>query len=417
MYRIACIFQCIFLLFFTLRKYRLSITIAFLAVFYLFTSLNDFLGFFVFNESFIFHYVWAVLTVALSVLFSLIISIFRDMRAVFTAITSLCVVLAGNIFCLICYAAPCDIHTGFIAQIIINILTQILLFRQIRPDYTNDQEIEKNGWGLLTLIPLFFYIAIFNLCYWPLQIWKHIEMMPGIVLILLLMYITLFVFEKMISLRHDITKEQKINFLMNYSDKIRIELNRISLMHRDLKLHQESMQNISKVAIKLLDQGNFDQLRDVISNMNSEGLVVPELNYSNNIIVNSVLFGAEQKADNAQVKLNYNINIPATYGDVDYEYANIVETFLLKAIHISSESNSKTVNLAMYSAGDSQTFEIRTDFPEAEFAGSKPEERYLYEYKEILNHSLVANFIKSYKAKCNFKVYNKSITAELIVKL
>lgn len=401
-----------FLYFFTQHRQKKYGRFLLISLCFLLTCVSDYMNFFNY-QSVLFFLEWTFFSVTCVMSTALLLSKYRDFRGLFTGLLTTCFILPGKVFSLVAYSFTNDIISSIIVQLIINLIIRTTISKTMRSNIFHEQDENRLGWKSLCLLPLFFYASITMLTFWPLNILTTRTAIPGVISLVVLMVMVYLTVVHSVAVSNKAAKDEHLQFLVSYSDRLRKEMSKIQTMYHDMEEMQAKVKNTSDEIIKNIEAGSYSKIRTLMEELSADS-EDKKINTKlcKNIPVNSVLIEFENFAKENNIIFSYDLNIPEELGGIDFDYSQILLAFLKKSSEFAMESTKRTVHLAMYYAGNSQVFEVSATLPllmEPDY--------YTNNFRNLLNQADVSMFIKKYSAGCNFSTHNNWIISELMVQI
>ncbi|WP_066686096.1 GHKL domain-containing protein [Christensenella intestinihominis] len=263
----------------------------------------------------------------------LLLSKYRDFRTVFSWLTANSVVylitLAG-LFFTICFAGqPAADYAGRLAAAIL----LFFLWKSLRPLYLSMQKALKRGWGIFCLMPLGYYAAAyFFIMRVPMA--GRSENLPLQLLmtcVVVAAYCLLFLFFR--QMRETMRKENERQLLKTqvkaferYREEIRQGQQQISILRHDMRHYTVHM------AALLREDKTGEALR-LTEHLDDALLRATPARRCENDLLNPVLSYYLQRADQEEIEVEANLDLPRSLPVDDTELSIVFANAIENAIH------------------------------------------------------------------------------------
>lgn len=222
--------------------------------------------------------------------------------------------LAGNVFMHLCLLSVIYYCMGDI-------------FRRL---YTRDYQ---KSWWQLCLIPMFFFCSFSSLAFFPYTLYEHPENILASIFVMITMLVSyVVVLQYLDGEMKQVEGYWKNVMFESYSKGLESQRYMVEQAEQNLRILRHDMRHYALMIDSLLDQGEYDEIRNIAGYLNE---VVGEnkvIRYCENLIVNTILLKMAEQARGCDVTLNLDILISTQIPVNEYEFALVIANLLENAV-------------------------------------------------------------------------------------
>lgn len=332
-YCISHIFMMVFIYYFTRRRLSISRTCMILA-----TAAAMLIGLEVYryylNEDSPVKMGMFLLQVTIVQSMAIIISRYRDARALFTGLTATNYVMAGSVVGGIIYMWTESLLLSLFVCIVMQVVILVSAILFLRVGYLALQAVPSKMWCQICILPVLFYLSIFTCASWPVILYNHPGNILPTVFFLTTMFAAYAVLIRLFHLRQHEAKIIKSNeVLLSYSKVLEQEQKHVEEVKKEIAIERHDYERHLRILLALSEDEDIEGVRTALEDMlhRSEETKLQQI-YCDSVPVNSVLtyFINEARANGIQTKLS--ISIPENFSVSQIELASAISNLLDNAV-------------------------------------------------------------------------------------
>ena len=220
---------------------------------------------------------------------ALLLSRYRDFRALFVGLSSSSYVLVGNLFGTMVFNAAHRLLPALGVQTLCHVVVLAVLFRYCRQDFLTEVGRGRH-WGYFCLVPALLYGIVYSLSVWPQSIYEQPSNALAIVQVLLLMVVSyIMVFRTIARMRRDADTRRNEELLTASVRAMKREMGANQQNQLQLSILKHDMRHDNSVLLAYLEAGETDKVKTRLLEMNEDLAHIVTARYCGNLAVNSVL--------------------------------------------------------------------------------------------------------------------------------
>lgn len=193
-------------------------------------------------------------------------------------------------------------------------ITSFLIYKFVRPSFRNLVNTLDKEWRIAFLVPLMFLILQITVLYypeaywhWEVFSWMRIRVM-ALYLLFITVYYLLYAQAQEILEKYSLEKRQ---LLIAQQEKLwESELNRQKATMVLASKQRHDLHHHNTVIKGLLENNEISKLKEYLNSYDSSVDVKNNYVYCSNTIANSIFNNYANKAQNENIKINFDVNIP-----------------------------------------------------------------------------------------------------------
>ncbi len=336
-YTMSHIFFLVFVYLFTIPRYSKKRTLVICALSFAFTTAMSQLKMIVLPDNALFYFIITIIQIIATQLTGLLISERRNAKTLFVGLSASNYVLVGSIIASILYIFTDDIIVSLTGNLLAHIIILLIFYRKIRTIILRfcERDMEKNGWEIC-LIPIFFYCAFSSIAFFPYTLYDHPEnILVSIFLMITMLVSYVVVIHYLDSETKYVTELWKNAVLKSYAKGLENQNYLVKQSEQNLKVLRHDMRHYSMMIDSLLDQGEYDEIRNITGHIEEVVNDNKIKHYCENLIINIVLMNMAEYAAVFSIALHLDVLIPTHIPVNEYEFAltlaNLFENALISA--------------------------------------------------------------------------------------
>lgn len=334
-YMLSHIFFIVFIYLFLIHRYSRKRTLIICFFSCAVMNLLDYFKLNLFSDSKLFYFCTTIIQITIAQFTGLSISRTRDTKTLFISLSASNYVVVGSITASILYILTGSVGIAIAGNLLMHLAILLVLFRKIGSIFHRfcERDLQTSWWGLC-LIPVFFFCCFSCLAFFPNTLYDHPEnILVSIFLIITMLVSYVAVLRFLDSETKHVDAYWKNVMFESYIKGLESQGYLVEQTERNLKILRHDMRHYSMMINSLLDQKEYDEIRNIAGHIND---VIDENKvdrYCENLVVNTVLTKMAKQADSFQIALHSDILIPRQIPVNEYEFAMVLANLLENAIH------------------------------------------------------------------------------------
>lgn len=333
-YMFSHVFFVAFLYLFLAHRYSGKKTLGICFVSFTVMNLLDYVKLNLFPDSALCYFVVDIVQILVAQSTGLFISRKRDSRALFIGLSASNYVIVGSITASILYICTHNFWVALAGNVVMHVVILLVLYFRIGKIYHQLYEWDfGKGWWELCLIPVFFFCSFSCLAFFPYTLYDIPENIPASIFLMITMLVSYVVVLRYV----DSETKQAEGYWKNamfesYIKGLESQFYLAEQSERNLKILRHDMRHYSMMIDSLLDQGEYEEIRNIAEHINE---VVDEnkvVLYCENLIVNTVLLKMMEQAKALNIVLHPDVLIPRQIPVNEFELALVLANLLENAV-------------------------------------------------------------------------------------
>lgn len=355
-YMLSHIFFLAYIYLFTAHRYAKKKTIFICTISCLIMPPFDILKLNIFPGNDWVYFIITIVQISIAQLTGLLISKGRNSIKLFIGLSASNYVLIGSIVGSILYVYTNHLVLSLIGNLVVHIAVLLVLYDKIVIIFRKFCEQDLgNSWWELCLIPVFFYCCFSFLAFFPNTLYEH----PDNILVAVFLMITMFVSYMIVlhyieSMMKQIEGYWKNVMFESYIKGLESQNYMVRQTEQNLRMLRHDMRHYLVMINSLLDQGKYEEIRNVTDHINE---VVEEnkvKRYCENLVINTILSKMVELAESFEITFNMDLRIPKQLPVNEYEFAMVLANLLENAVFSVKElcSEQKYINAKIHCSKD-----------------------------------------------------------------
>jgi hypothetical protein len=324
----------LFLYFFITHRYSKAATkwICFLS--FVLLTVTDIIKLNLYPESDACYFFVTIFQILLTQFTGIFISKKRNTKVLFMGLSASNYVIIGSVF-----AAILHIYTGkgvpaLIGSFLIHTALLYILYANLREIWLRQYEKEyTKGWWKLCLIPVFFYCSFSFIAFFPRTLYEDPENIPGIVFFIVTMFVSYIVVLQYVHTEAD----QKNIYLKNvlfesYIKGLENQFYLVEQSEQNLKILRHDMRHFSGMISHLLDQKEYEEIRNIVTYINDVTDENKIEKYCSNLMVNTIISKMMKRASSFGIHVCLDLAVPKELPVNEYEFSAVVANLFENAL-------------------------------------------------------------------------------------
>ena len=351
-YMLSHVFFMVFIYLFLIHRYskRKTITICFVSCSVM--NLLDYLKLNLYPESGPVYFFTTIVQIAIAQFTGLFISKRRDSRVLFISLSASNYVIVGSITASILYILTENVHLALAGNLLMHLVILAVLFCKIGTIFRKfcERDLGKSWWELC-VIPVFYFCSFSCLAFFPYTLYDY----PENILVSIFLMVTMLVSYVVVLRYLDSETRQVEGYWKNvmfesYIKGLESQNYLVEQSEQNLKILRHDMRHYSMVINSLLDQEEYEEIRNIAGHINE---VVEEnkvYRYCENLVVNTILLKITEQARSFDIALHLDVRIPRQISVNEYEFAMVLANLLENAVFVVKDliSAEKYINAKIH---------------------------------------------------------------------
>lgn len=365
-YRFSMAFLLVFQMFFLPLFYKLWKSIGIAAGCFLISGLIEYQLFFG-NVNVGEKLILTLLEIIVVQMTAFLLSRYRDMRTLFTGISSAINVLPGNVFFMgmSAFYGPSLLLLAFTLLIHLSLLLAHIIL--LRANYMKIMENKFGVWSEGSLILALFYFVVYSMVCWSESIYGTNRGWITVWVLLILIEATYIFLLKTFSqqwIKISIRNNREI--LEVYTSGLRREMEVIKKSEEKMRMLKHDSRYIYQIMQVYLKDGRTEELKELLEQLNEKCQSLVTKRYCDNIVINGILSGFDEKFKKEKVEFKCCVDIPKEMKSVnEFELATVISNLLENAVQAAKEiknEKERKVMLRIFSVKGQLILEIKNTF-------------------------------------------------------
>ncbi len=268
---------------------------------------------------------------------ALLLSRYRDFRALFVGLSSSSYVLVGNLFGTMVFNAAHRLLPALGVQTLCHVVVLAVLFRYCRQDFLTEVGRGRH-WGYFCLVPVLFYGIVYTLAVWPQSIYEHPGNALPIFLVLLLMVVSYtMVFRAIAQMRRDADERRNAELLTASVEAMKRQIESSRWNQLQLSILKHDLRHDNNVLLAYLEAGETDKVKAHLQEMNEDLGHIVTARYCENVAVNSVLHISAARAAQGGVDFRCNVQLAEKLPCNEMELAAVLSNLTENAVQAAAK--------------------------------------------------------------------------------
>lgn len=321
-----------FLLAFTQRRYSVKKTVFFLlAAFFMLSGLEILHYYFISSEQA--YSIMVVLQILVLQSVTLLISEYRDFRALFTGLMSSNYVLPGVMSSAYMYVLTEWMSASVVYEILMNAILLWMLIYLLRPIYLEIQGEGRGEWMNMCLMPSLFYISALGLDLVAKGSGKPMKAMLTVMFFLATMYIAYILVFRMIGRLYREQQAMREREILEAGIRaLRHELDEMSETEHKIAVHVHNKKHMIQIMQEMMAEKNYNGMNQMLERMQEMTEVSCPVRYTDNAAVNGVLVSYGAEAVKKDIEFSARLELPEKLRVNDWQLAVVIGNLLDNAI-------------------------------------------------------------------------------------
>lgn len=342
-YLISHIFLMLFMYLFIVHRYSKKKTAGLCITSFLILSSTDCLKLNFFPESQMCYFWVTIFQICVTQFTGIYIAKYRDSKLLFVGLSASNYVIAGSVMATIIYIWTQNMVLSMTGSIGVHIAILLILYIRIRAIWFRFQEREtEKGWWELCLIPVFFYCGFCTLAFFPIKLEENPQNILAVILFLITMFVSYVVVLRYLESESERTSIYWKNvFFESYVKGLEDQYSLVEQSEQNLKILRHDMRHYSGMIDALLNQGAYDEIRNVTAHIQAVSDENKIVKYCENLMVNSIITHMMEKAQQHDVTVQLEAIVPRDVPFNNYEFAAVIANLIENAVRCVSEFQTK----------------------------------------------------------------------------
>lgn len=268
---------------------------------------------------------------------ALLLSRYRDFRALFVGLSSAAYVLVGNMFGAMVFNAAGRLLPALGVQLFFHVAVLGILYRFCRADFLAEVG-RRRYWGYFCLVPILLYGIVYALAVWPQNLFETPGNAWPIFQVLLLMVVSYtMVFRFIAQMRRDADEQRNTELLAESVRAMKRQLESSRQNQLQLSILKHDMRHDNSVLLGYLEAGETEKVKARLQEMNDSLGQIVTARYCENVAVNSVLHTSAELAARSGVDFRCAADLAAELTLNELELAAVISNLTENAVQAAAQ--------------------------------------------------------------------------------
>lgn len=333
-YMLSHVFFMAFIYLFLLHRYSPKKTIFICFVSVVLMTILDYVKLNLFPGSKLCYFFADITQIFIAQFTGLFISKKRDSRVLFIGLSASNYVIVGSITASILYIFTDNRCLALAGNLLMHVIILLVLYYRIGDIFHKfyEREFGKSWWGLC-LIPVFFFCSFSCMAFFPYTLYEYPSNIFASICLMITMLVSYVVVLRYLDSETKQMEEYWKNVMFeSYIKGLEGQSYLVGQSEKNLKILRHDMRHYSIMIDSLLEQGEYDEIKNIVKHINE---VVEENKvhrYCENLVLNTILLKMAGEAQAFQVALRMDVQIQRQIPVNEYEFAMVLANVLENAV-------------------------------------------------------------------------------------
>lgn len=333
-YMLSHVFFMAFIWLFLEHRFSRRKTMGVFFLSFLILSVLDYLKLNLFPDSGLCYFAADIIQIFTAQYTGIFISRKRNSGTLFIGLSASNYVSVGSITASILYIYTGNMWIALAGNVLMHLLLLSVIYYCMgdifRRLYVRDYQ---KSWWQLCLIPMFFFCSFSSLAFFPYTLYEHPENILASIFAMITMLVSyVVVLQYLDSEMKQIEGYWKNVMFESYSKGLESQRYMVEQAEQNLRILRHDMRHYALMIDSLLDQGEYDEIRNIAGYLNEVMDENKVARYCENLIVNTILLKMAEQAKNCDVTLNLDVLISPQIPVNEYEFALVIANLLENAV-------------------------------------------------------------------------------------
>lgn len=342
-YLLSHVFFLAFIYLFLEHRYSRKKTTVIFFVSFSVLSLLDYLKLNLYPNSNVCYFIADIIQIFTAQSTGILISRKRNSGILFIGLSASNYVSIGSITASILYICTGNMWLALTGNVVMHLGLLLVIFYRMGDIFHRLYERDyQKSWWQLCLIPMFFFCSFSSLAFFPYTLYEHPENILASIFLMITMLVSYVVVLQYLDREtRQVEGYWKKVMFESYSKGLESQRYMVEQAEQNLRILRHDMRHYAMMIDSLLDQGEYDEIRNIAGYLNE---VVDEnkvARYCENLIVNTILLKMAEQARGYDVALNLDVLISAQIPVNEYEFALVIANLLENAVFAVKDLKDK----------------------------------------------------------------------------
>lgn len=367
-YMISHVFLMLFIYLFITHRYSRTVTIWICTASFFVLNVADCLKLNVFSDSDLCYVITTIFQILVTQSTGILISRKRNTKVLFIGLSASNYVIIGSVLAAIIYIYTGKVLPALAGSTIAHAVLLYILYVNIRDIWLRQYEKEyTRGWWKLCLIPVFFYCSFSFIAFFPRTLYEDPKNIPAILCFMITMLVSYVVVLQYV----ETESEQKNTYLKNvlfesYIKGLENQFYLVEQSEQNLKILRHDMRHFSSIISHLLDQGEYEEIRNTlayIDEVTDENKVVK---YCSNLMVNTIISKMMKRAASLSIDVHLDLAVDKELPVNNYEFTAIIANLFENALICVKDfvPEKRTINITVHCSQEQLFIQTKNAYEE-----------------------------------------------------
>ena len=274
---------------------------------------------------------------------AIVISEFRDFRALFTGLTASNYTLPGTVGGVYLHIMSDWTLVAYAYEILMNAGILWILVKVLRSTYLEIQAQNRGEWSAMCLMPSLFYVSATGVEMVAHGSGRPLEAMMAMMFFLITMQLSYYLVFLMIGKLYREERAVKDREIMRAGIRaLRHKLEELGETERKIAVHLHDRRHLVRIMQEMMAEKNYDGMNQMLEQMQDMTEVRCPAHYTDNAPVNGVLVYYASEAEKKGIPFFVHMELPESLRVNDWQLAVVIGNLLDNAVLACEEMGGET---------------------------------------------------------------------------
>lgn len=333
-YMFSHVFFLVFIYLFMVHRYSKRKTVAICVASCLIMNLLDHFKLNMHTGNRYVYFFTTITQIAIAQFTGLLISKKRNSRVLFISLSASNYVIVGSITASILYILTGNTYLALAGNLLMHLVILSVLYYKIGTIFHKfcERDSQKSWWGLC-LIPVFFFCSFSCLAFFPYTLYDYPENILVSIFLMITMLVSYVAVMRYLDSETKKVEEYWKNVMFeSYIKGLESQNYLVEQSEQNLKILRHDMRHYSMMIDSLIDQKEYEEIRNVTGHINEVVNENKVERYCDNLIINTILSKIAKQAQAQHITLHLDVLIPRQIPVNEYEFAMVLANLLENAV-------------------------------------------------------------------------------------
>ena len=401
-YMVSHIFLMLFIYLFITHRYSETVTRLICFTSFLLLSVTDVVKLNIFPDNDLCYFLITLFQIFVTQSTGILISKRRNSKALFIGLSASNYTIIGSVIATILDIYGENRILALLGNLIVHLILLIILYKSLRNMWLEQYEKEyTKGWWELCLIPVFFYCSFSCIAFFPYSLYDYPQNILGILCMVATMCVS-----HVVVLRYiESDSKQKDIYWKNvlfesYIKGLENQYYLVEQSEKKLRILRHDMRHYSNMIHMLLNQGEYEEIKKIMTHLNEVTDENKMVKYCRNLIVNTIISEMMERANTFDIDVHLDLLVDEKTPVNDYEFTAVIANLFENSIICvkNFEKEHRYIDVKVHCTKDHLLIQMKNEYQEEITFDSLTG---LPKSKKGVNHGLGMQSVQAFSEKIN----------------